>query len=128
MPLEFRLLDQTDSAARFATQIDPDLLYLQGHFPGYPLLPGIAQLLAIALDRSHAVWPALDQPRRVTQLKFKRPIFPGDALELQLERNQQAQQDSSEVRFKLLRTTPAGPELCAHGVLIFAPAAGAPAQ
>lgn len=127
MPLEFRLLDQTDSAARFATQIDPDLLYLQGHFPGYPLLPGIAQLLAIALDRSHAVWPALDQPRRVTQLKFKRPIFPGDSLELQLLRKQ-TQQDSTEVRFNLLRTTPAGPELCAHGVLIFAPAPATPAQ
>lgn len=114
MPLEFHLLDQTDSAARFATQIDPDLLYLQGHFPGYPLLPGIAQLLAIALDRIHSLWPSLGQPQRVTQLKFKRPIFPGDPLELQLERS------DNTVRFTIVRTTPQ-PELCTHGTLIFRP-------
>ncbi|MBK7827316.1 hypothetical protein [Nannocystis sp.] len=116
--LEFRLLSHTTTpageSAAFALQVPPDLLYLQGHFPGYPLLPGIAQLLAIALDRTHNLWPSLGQPQRVTQLKFKRPIFPGDPLELQLGRT------TNEVRFSIVRTT-TQPELCTHGTLIFRP-------
>ena len=116
--LEFRLPRHTPTpageSAAFALQVPQDLLYLQGHFPGYPLLPGIAQLLAIALDRTHSLWPDLGQPRRVTQLKFKRPIFPGDPLELQLERN------NNTVRCTLVRTT-TPPELCTHGTLIFRP-------
>lgn len=68
------------------------------------------------------MWPAFDQPRRVTQLKFKRPIYPGDELQLELERN------TFEVRFTLFRISLAGPELCSRGVMIFAAAHPAPAR
>lgn len=112
-PLEFRLLARTATATgeqgSFAVRIPPDLLYLQGHFPGYPLLPGIAQLLALVLDRTHALWPEFGQPRRVTRLKFKHGIFPGDDLEVRLERR------ADEVRFELHR----GPLMCTCGALIF---------
>lgn len=112
--LEFHVLERAGATGRFAVRIPPDLLYLQGHFPGFPLLPGIAQLLAIALDRVHALWPELDQPRRVTRLKFKAAIFPGDELEVELGRVEVA--DGADVRFALRR----GGELCARGVLCFA--------
>lgn len=112
--LEFRPLAQAvtpaSGTARFAVQVPADLLYLQGHFPGYPLLPGIAQLLAIVLDRTHFVWPALGQPSRVLRLKFKQPIFPGDELEVHLERI------ADEVRFALYR----GADVCTLGALRFA--------
>lgn len=114
MALEFHLLARgptpTGEQGRFAVEIAPDLLYLQGHFPGAPLLPGIAQLLALVLDRTHALWPELGQPRRVSRLKFKQPIRPGDALEVHLERA------GEEVRFGLHR----GDEACTTGALIFA--------
>jgi 3-hydroxymyristoyl/3-hydroxydecanoyl-(acyl carrier protein) dehydratase len=109
MPLEFRLLARTEQHGRFAVEIPPDLLWLQGHFPGAPLLPGIAQLLALVLDRTHALWPELGQPRRVSRLKFKHPIRPGDQLEVRLERN------ADEVRFGLHR----GDETCTSGALVF---------
>ncbi len=111
--LQFELLaretNSTGEVARWSVEIPADLVYLRGHFPGHPLLPGVAQLLALALDRTHALWPALGQPRRVTQLKFKRPIYPGDRLELRLERA------GDEVRFSLER----GAEQCTRGALIF---------
>lgn len=113
-PLEFRLLDRRPTPdgelVVHAVQIPPDLLYLQGHFPNNPLLPGTAQLLAIVLDRVHAMWPEMDAPRRVTRLKFKRTIGPGDLLELRLERS------ADDVRFALLR----GAETCTEGTLVFA--------
>lgn len=108
--LEFRLVAQAGESATWSVQIPADLVYLQGHFPGHPLLPGVAQLLAMALDRTHALWPALGQPRRITQLKFKRPIYPGDQLLLRLERA------GHEVRFSLER----GADECTRGALIFA--------
>ncbi len=111
--LEFRLLARGATPAgesgRFAVTIPADLLYLQGHFPGYPLLPGIAQLLALVLDRTQALWPEFGQPRRVLRLKFKQPIFPGDQLVVHLERT------IEEVRFALHR----GDEVCTIGALRF---------
>ncbi len=71
--LEFRLLSHTTTpageSAAFALQVPQDLLYLQGHFPGYPLLPGIAQLLAIALDRTHSLWQGSgrEPPRKLAE-------------------------------------------------------------
>ena len=110
MALEFRLLERSADHGRFAVEIAPDLLWLQGHFPGAPLLPGVAQLLALVLDRAHWLWPELGQPRRLSRLKFKSPIRPGDQLEVRLERSAQ------EVRFGLHR----GDEPCTSGALVFA--------
>jgi len=126
--LEFRFHHNASSTghfkerATFTLRIPPDLLYLQGHFPGHPLLPGIAQLVSIVLDRVHAMWPAFEQPRRITQLKFRRPIYPADELQLELERN------AHEVRFTILRVSLAGPEPCTRGVMIFADLRAAPTR
>jgi len=112
--LEFRLLARTTTDAGehgcFAVRVPADLLYLRGHFPNYPLLPGVAQLLALVLDRAHALWPEFDQPRRVARLKFRHGIFPGDELEVRLDRH------ADEVRFALHR----GEQVCTSGALIFA--------
>jgi 3-hydroxymyristoyl/3-hydroxydecanoyl-(acyl carrier protein) dehydratase len=111
--LEFRLVERCPTAqgerASFAVRIPPGLFAFQGHFPGDPVLPGIAQLLDLVLDRVHALWPELGQPRRVTRLKFRQKIVPDDELEVRLER------DAMTVRFDLQR----GPELCTQGTLEF---------
>lgn len=114
--LEFQLLDRRATPAgelvSYSVRIPPDLLSLQGHFPGNPVMPGTAQLLSIVLDRVRALWPELGEPRRVTRLKFKRTIRPGDPLEVRLDRG------ADEVHFELHR----GREQCTVGTLVFAPA------
>lgn len=114
--LEFRLVERAATPrgerGSFLVRIPAALLAFQGHFPGDPVLPGVAQLLDLALDRVHALWPELGQPRRVTRLKFRQKIGPGDELEVRLER------DALEVRFELHR----GPELCTQGCLDFSSA------
>lgn len=111
--LEFRTLAADATTARFAVTVPADLLYFQGHFPGAPILPAIAQLLTLVLDRVHFHWPDLGQPRRVARLKFMRAIDPGDEIEVHLERA------GAEVRFTLLRQAAD----CTRGSLAFAEAA-----
>jgi 3-hydroxymyristoyl/3-hydroxydecanoyl-(acyl carrier protein) dehydratase len=72
--------------ASFEVTIAAESLFLRGHFPGRPIFPGIAQVAAIVLPGIHQLWPALVQPRRLSRLKFRAPISPGDALILTLER------------------------------------------
>jgi 3-hydroxyacyl-[acyl-carrier-protein] dehydratase len=62
--------------------------YFQGHFPGRPIMPGVlileamaqaAGLLMFASETSHEhiyYYAGIDKAR------FKRPVFPGDQLEL----------------------------------------------
>lgn len=110
--LDFRLLTRTDAAGTFVVTLPAGCTYFEGHFPGSPILPAIAQLLALVLDRTHALWPELGQPRRVARLKFMAAIAPGDEVEVQLERA------GADVRFTLARRG----EPCTRGVLAFASA------
>ena len=111
-----RLLDRQRDGAReraaFALAIDPGSLYLQGHFPGFPIVPGVALLVAVVLPGLRRLWPELPPPRRLGRVKFRSPVLPGDALTLHLER------DGESVRFRLERDE-RGDARCAEGTLEF---------
>ena len=67
--------------------------YFQGHFPGFPLMPGVFILEALAqvggilmikslkleIGKYAIVFAGIDEAR------FKKPVFPGDQLRLELE-------------------------------------------
>ncbi len=67
--------------------------YFQGHFPGFPLMPGVYILEALAqvggilmikslnleIGKYAIVFAGIDNAR------FKKPVFPGDQLRLELE-------------------------------------------
>jgi 3-hydroxyacyl-[acyl-carrier-protein] dehydratase len=63
--------------------IDASHPSLPGHFPGQPIVPGVVLLdrIAAALERE---WNA--RIARLPQVKFLRPLLPGEAAELVIER------------------------------------------
>ncbi len=64
--------------------IGPDLYHFQGHFPGQPILPGVAQIdWAISLARQMFALPP--HLVRMEALKFQALIQPGTRLTLDLE-------------------------------------------
>jgi 3-hydroxyacyl-[acyl-carrier-protein] dehydratase len=62
--------------------------FFAGHFPGHPILPGIAHLALVAQNTPVA---------EVRNLKLRRPVVPGDVLDLSLE------EEGGLVRFELRR-------------------------
>jgi len=94
-----------------ALVVPPDLFYFEGHFPEMPILPGITLVHCAVLREIARVCPDLSGLRRMTRLKFRRPIRPADQLELELTRAHQ----SSDIDFQIRR----GTTICASGRLSF---------
>jgi 4-coumarate--CoA ligase (photoactive yellow protein activation family) len=98
--------------------VPPDLLYFRGHFDGDPILPAVVQLDGLVLRQIERIWPELGAPRQVLRLKFKRPIKPGERLELRLHL------DASRPSVTFGIEGGAGP--CASGTLVFGSIASLP--
>lgn len=88
-PLESLKLDvrkHTDTEAEVAFTLPEDLTYFNGHFPGRPILPGVAQthLAVLIAQKLWGDWPS---DSNLQKLKFKRVLLPGDAVVLKLKRD-----------------------------------------
>jgi len=92
--------------------VPEDYVYFDGHFPGYPILPGAVQLSELVLPCVRRVWPELQQLKRMLRLKFQERILPGDELAVVLTPGA----EPSQVDFAVQR----GATLCAAGRLVFA--------
>jgi len=113
-----RLLALFDEAAlpeqrTITLTIPPDWHFFRGHFDDFPILAGVVQLNEIVMRQVQACWPEHRQLRRVTGLKFRKPIGPGDALELDLERT-----PPGRIRWELRR----GAAVASSGTFEFAAA------
>ena len=68
--------------ARASIALAPDLLVFDGHFPGSPILPGVAQVdWAIAFARERFEMPS--RFVRMEALKFSQPALPGMHLDIE---------------------------------------------
>ena len=56
--------------------------HMAGHYPGYPILPGVV-VIDWVLQALEALHPGL-QLRSLDRARFVRPLLPGDVLELTL--------------------------------------------
>ncbi|MHB1652422.1 MAG: 3-hydroxyacyl-ACP dehydratase FabZ [Desulfitobacteriaceae bacterium] len=65
--------------------------FFQGHFPDYPIMPGVliiealAQVGAVAVLRKEEFAGQLALFAGLDKVRFKRPVFPGDQLRLEVE-------------------------------------------
>ncbi|WP_417438698.1 hydroxymyristoyl-ACP dehydratase [Idiomarina sp.] len=65
-----------------------DCIYLQGHFPSTPILPGVAQMdWVIQLAGQH--WSTPTSIQRIEVLKFNDMILPGATVDLVIERKRE---------------------------------------
>jgi len=65
--------------------------FLQGHFPGHPLMPGVLQIEAMAQVGACALMSLPENKGKlavfggVDKVKFKRQVIPGDTLRIEVE-------------------------------------------
>ena len=65
--------------------------FFQGHFPGHPVMPGVLLLEAMAQAGGILAFRSADVENKlvyfmgIDNAKFRRPVVPGDTLELTLE-------------------------------------------
>jgi 3-hydroxymyristoyl/3-hydroxydecanoyl-(acyl carrier protein) dehydratase len=107
---DVRLLEAAVAGERqLEVRVHEDAPQFEGHFPGHPVLPAVAQLCDLILPEIELAWPDLPALTGSPRMKFARVIRPGERLTLGLWR------ESSRVRFELAHRD--GP--CASGTLVF---------
>lgn len=65
--------------------------FFQGHFPGYPVMPGVLIIEALAQAGAVMMLKSMDDPQNkipffagIDRAKFRRQVVPGDQLRLEL--------------------------------------------
>lgn len=97
-----------EGAHRILVHVPTNLRYLEGHFPGDPIVPGVAQL-ALAERAARTAHTDLGPTRGIRRLKFTARIDPGDDLSVHLTRT------GDKVRFVIFR----GDTECSRGTILF---------
>lgn len=105
-----------DDTAVLALRVCEDIAHFAGHFPGFPILPGIVQLdWAVRFADDHL--PAFARRgtfRALEQVKFQSLVLPGKELDLSLSWNRDRQ--------RLAFAYAAGDQQCSSGRIAFDPA------
>ena len=76
-------------SARARWTLTPDTPFLAGHFPGEPIMPGVIIVEALAQTGALAALSTPDGAGKlalfagVDKCRFKRPVRPGDTLDMQ---------------------------------------------
>ncbi len=97
-------------------RVAADCPWFEGHFDGWPILPGVVQIGWAAWFA--AEWSGRDTPPGVLdRVKFKRPIRPGARLTLRLRRA------GGKLGYEYLLMLPEGPVTASSGMFDYA---GAP--
>jgi 3-hydroxymyristoyl/3-hydroxydecanoyl-(acyl carrier protein) dehydratase len=100
----------------YRATLAPDLVYFEGHFDGFALLPAVAQLARVVMPLIRREHPDLGDVQKLRRARFKRPLRPEETITVTLSRGGAEARVSFEIS--------AGAELAASGTLDFKPPAG----
>lgn len=77
---------------------------LPGHFPGRPVVPGVVVLdhVLAAIEQAQGRDHAPRGPLRLPQVKFVRPLLPGETARVELETLAPTADGASRWRFRVL--------------------------
>jgi hypothetical protein len=75
-----------DREAEIDIRLDPAMTWFGGHFPGEPILPGVAEI-HLAVVWSRRVWNWSPSSAMLTRVKFHRILRPEDRTRLTLKRD-----------------------------------------
>lgn len=81
-----KITTQGDEAAEAQVRVPADSPWFDGHFPGMPLLPGVAQLAMVESVISQA-WEPKRKAARFTRVRFKLKIDPGTPVTVKINRS-----------------------------------------
>lgn len=77
--------ERAGDSVRLTLHVSPALDYFPGHFPGFPILPGVVQVdWVVRLAREHLGIPAAGFSA-LRALKFSSPVLPDTGLALQID-------------------------------------------
>ncbi len=87
-----RVVEVSDSKIRATRRMDPQEAFFAGHYPGFPIMPGVlvceaifqagAILLSRIMTEAGEGIPVLG---RINNARFRQMVRPGDTLELEAE-------------------------------------------
>ena len=84
MNFEFNNVKKSSHQMLCQWQVQPGLQVLDGHFPGYPILPGVAQIQVIMSVIRKWFSPSA-QLASIARCKFSAPLLPGDNAIIRLQ-------------------------------------------
>ena len=87
-----KILELTESHVVGLKNVTMNEPFFQGHFPGAPVFPGVLQIEAMAQAGGVLVLSTVPDPEnyltffiKIDNVKFKRPVYPGDTLIFNIE-------------------------------------------
>lgn len=87
-----RVLELTETTAAGIKNVTANEPFFNGHFPEYPVMPGVLIAEALAQMGAVLVMSQLPNPQEklilfasIDQCKFRRQVIPGDQLRLEVE-------------------------------------------
>lgn len=114
LPLELVPPAIEGNALAVRLAIPEDLFWFRGHFPVFPIVPGVA-LLSWVVHYVGSLAPGAAL-REAEQIKFMKPLRPGERVELRL--SVQEALEGIRVRFEIALPADQGGSICSKGRLL----------
>jgi beta-hydroxyacyl-ACP dehydratase FabZ len=87
-----KIISEDDSHIIGIKNVTMNEPFFQGHFPGFPVMPGVLILEAMAQVGAVFMLQRVEEPEKkivyfasIDNAKFRKPVVPGDQLRLELE-------------------------------------------